>query len=191
MSAALERPMTLDEFLAWEQIQELRWEFDGFAPMAMTGGTSDHSAIQLNIYLAVGGRLRGKPCRVFTADLKVRVAGSIRYPDAFVVCTPVASGTLVVFDPVVIFEVLSPSTASTDVGAKNQEYRDTPSVQRYVMLAQERRQATVFARAGNDWVGHIVTGDAVLEMPEIGISVPLTELYENVAEQPAGGTVGG
>ena len=72
-------------------------------------------------------------------------------------------------DPVVVFEVLSPSTASTDIGAKNEEYRDTPSIQRYVMLAQDRQRATVFARIGDDWVGHIVSGDAILAMPEIGI----------------------
>jgi Uma2 family endonuclease len=153
MSVALQRPMSLDEFLAWEERQELRWEFDGFAPMAVTGGTAAHSAIQLNLYMAVGGRLRGQPCRMYTADLKIRVSGSIRYPDAFVVCSPVLGTTQVVTDPVVVFEVLSPSTASTDIGAKNEEYRDTPSIQRYVMLAQDRQQATVFARVGDDWWG--------------------------------------
>jgi len=99
----------------------------------------------------------------------------------------------VVTDPVVVFEVLSPSTASTDIGVKNQEYRDTPSIQRYVMLSQDDQRATIFARAGDDWVGHIVAGDAILDMPEIGIEVSLAELYEGVsfarsAEQDAGFT---
>jgi Uma2 family endonuclease len=181
MSIALRRPMSLDEFLDWEQTQESRWEFDGFAPVAMTGGTAEHSTIQLNIYLAVGGRLRDRPCRLFTADLKIIASGSIRYPDAFVSCTPLPRGVLVVTDPVVVFEVLSPSTASTDIGAKNEEYRDTPSIQRYVMLAQDRQQATVFERIGGDWVGHIMSGDAVLLMPEIGIEVLLAELYAGVS----------
>ena len=109
MSVALDRPMILDEFLAWEHSQELRWEFDGFAPVAMTGGTAEHSAMQRNLAIEVGGRLRGKRCQFYTADLKVLVAGSIRYPDAFVACTPLPVGTLVVTNPVVIFEVLSPS----------------------------------------------------------------------------------
>jgi Uma2 family endonuclease len=181
MNVALRRPMRLDEFLDWEQTQELRWEFDGFAPVAMTGGTVEHSTIQLNIYLAVGGRLRDRPCRLFTADLKIVAAGSIRHPDAFVSCTPVPLGALVVTDPVVVFEVLSPSTASTDIGVKNEEYRDTPSIQRYVMLAQDRQHATVFERSGGEWVGHIMSGDAVLRMPEIGIEVPLAELYGGVS----------
>ncbi len=123
----------------------------------------------------------GQRCQLYTSDLKIRVAGSIRYPDAFVVCSNVPRGAVVVDDPVVVFEVLSPSTASTDIGAKNAEYRDTPSIERYVILVQDRQQATVFARVGSDWVGHIVSGDAVLEMPEIGITVPLAELYEGVS----------
>jgi Uma2 family endonuclease len=181
MSIALHQPMTLEAFLAWEEQQELRWEFDGLQPVATTGGTSEHSAIQRNLYTAVGGRLRGKRCQMYTANLKMSVAGSIRYPDAFVVCSPVPRGTLVVTDPVVVFEVLSPSTASTDMVVKNEEYRDTPSIQRYVMLAQDRQFATVFERIGDDWVGHIVSGGAILAMPEIGIEVPLAELYEGIS----------
>jgi Uma2 family endonuclease len=87
------------------------------------------------------------------------------------------------------FEVLSPSTASTDIGAKNEEYRDTPSIQRYVILTQDRQQATVFARVGDDWIGHIVSGDAVLDMPEIDVSVPLAELYDGVSFEPQGAMV--
>lgn len=117
---------------------------------------------------------------MFTADLKVQVAGLIRHPDGFVVCSPVSGSTFVVTDPVGVFEILSPSTATTDIGTKNQEYRDTPSIQRYVMLAQDRQLATVFERVGDDWVGHIMSGDDVLRMPEIGIEVPLAELYEGV-----------
>ena len=59
------------------------------------------------------------------------------------------------------------------------------------MLAQDRAQATVFARQGGDWVGHLVAPHAVLEMPEIGISVPLVELYEGVSLPPAGAAVSG
>ena len=130
--------------------------------------------------MALGNRLRGKPCQAHGSELKIAVAGSIRYPDAFVVCSTIPRGTTVVTDPVVVFEVLSPSTSTTDRIVKNQEYRDTPSIQRYVMLEQDRQAATVFARAGDDWVGHVVSGDAVLAMPEIGIELPLAELYEGV-----------
>jgi Uma2 family endonuclease len=92
----------------------------------------------------------------------------------------VAHGATVVNDPAVVFEILSPSTAMVDRIVKNQEYRDTPSTRRYVMLEQDQQAATIFARAGDDWVGHVVSGDVVLDMPEIGIAVPLAELYEGV-----------
>ncbi|MBS0640343.1 MAG: hypothetical protein JSS43_10750, partial [Proteobacteria bacterium] len=75
---------------------------------------------------------------------------------------------------------------------KNQEYRDTPSIRHYVMLMQDRPQATVFARVGDDWIGHILSADSVLAMPEIGIDVSLAEFYEGVAfaETPASDTAG-
>lgn len=184
MSWALPKPMTLEAFLEWEERQESRYEFDGFAPLAMTGGSLEHSAIERNLITALTVRLRGGPYQVFTSNLKIRAANSIRYPDAFVVCSQQAPRTRVVSDPVAVFEILSPSTANTDVGAKNQEYRDTPSIRRYVILHQDRRHATVFERSGGDWVGHIFIGDAVLAMPELNIELPLAEIYESV-EFPA------
>lgn len=188
MSVALRKPLSLQAFLDWEERQEPRWEFDGFEPVAMTGGTSTHAAIQRNIVGLLWSRLRGRPCQAYGSDLKIQVSGSIRYPDALVVCTAVPPDATVVTDPVVVFEVLSPSTASIDVGAKNQEYRDTPSIRRYVMLMQDRPQATVFARHGCDWIGHILSADAILAMPEIGVEVPLSEFYEGVTftDAPAG-----
>jgi len=180
MNFAMRKPMTLDEFLAWESKQELRHEFDGDQPVAMTGGTAAHSAIQANLAIAIGGRLRGKPCRFYGSDLKIEVAGHIRYPDGFVVCSPVTNDATVVRDPVVIFEVLSPSTSSTDRITKNREYEATPPVKRYVILEQDRAAATVFARSSGDWIGHVLTDNAVLSMPEIGIELPLAELYEGL-----------
>jgi Uma2 family endonuclease len=118
---------------------------------------------------------------VLGSHVKIAVAGSIRYPDALVVCSPMARGATVITDPVVVFEVLSPSTASVDHIVKNQEYRDTPSIRRYVMLEQDRRGATIFSRDGDDWVGHVLAGDVALALPEIGIEMPLAELYEGVA----------
>lgn len=172
--------MTLDEFLAWERGQELRYEFDGIRPVATTGGTVEHSEIATNLVRALGDRLCGQRCRAFRGDLKIIVAGRIRYPNAMVTCSPVPRGTDIVPEPVVVFEVLSASTAVTDRVEKNEEYRLTPSIRRYVMLEQTRRAATVFARAGDDWAGHVLTADAVLAMPEIGVELPFAELYAGV-----------
>lgn len=180
MSVAMRLPMTRGEFLAWEERQEFRYEFDGWRPVAMTGGTAAHSAIQNNLHMAVGVRLRGSPCRFYGSDLKVETAQGFRYPDGFVVCGSVAGNAIVVRDPVVIFAVLSDSTARTDLVTKNQEYAAIASVRRYVVLAQESMAGTMFERIGDDWVGHLLNPASVLRMPEIGIELALAGLYEGV-----------
>ena len=89
MSQLQLKPMTAAEFLAWETKQELRWEFDGFQPVAMTGGTVAHSIIQGNLITVLNNRLRGKPCRPYRPDLKVEIGSKYRYPDAFGSCSRV------------------------------------------------------------------------------------------------------
>lgn len=180
MSVAQVHRMTLAEFLAWEECQETKYEFDGFEPVAMVGVSWAHSTIQANIMAALVNRLRGKPCRPHGSDLKIEVVGRIRYPDAFVVCTPVANNDKIVTDPVVIFEILSDGSDRRDRITKNEEYRLTPSVQRYVMLEQDEPAATVFAREGERWVGTLLKGEATLSMPEIGIEILLAEFYEGL-----------
>jgi Uma2 family endonuclease len=180
MNVALRKPMTLEQFLAWEERQELRYEFDGFQPVAMTGGTFAHSSIQRNLLTALTTRLRGKPCQPQGSHMKVQVAGHIRYPDAFVVCNPVPPRATVVTEPVVVFEILSPSTQEDDLITKNAEYRATPSVQRYIVLQQNFAGAMAFRRSGEEWVSDLVPADSILRLPEIGIEIPLPEIYEGV-----------
>ena len=180
MNLAARKPMSLEDFLAWEERQESRHEFDGFQPVAMTGGTLAHATIQSNLAISIGGRLRGTPCRFLGSDIKVLTATTSRYPDGLVTCTGGANDSTVAPEPVVIFEVLSRSTASTDHITKNREYASIPSVRRYVMLEQERIGATVFFRSGSEWIGHVLAEDTTLAMPEIGIDLPLTELYEGL-----------
>jgi len=181
MNLAVRKPMTLAEFLAWEERQEQRYEFDGTGPVAMTGGTAGHATLQANLAVALVGRLRGKPCKFYGSDLKIQVAGDhIRYPDGMVVCSPVARNAKVVGDPVVIFEVLSPSTTRNDRIVKAREYQATPSVQRYVMLEQDSIDATVHVRSQDGWSVLVLKQDDVLSMPEIGVTLPLAELYEGL-----------
>ena len=181
MNLALRKPMTLAEFLEWEEGQPLRYEFDGFGPVAMTGGTYGHSTIQRNLAFALTGRLRGKPCQFQGSDLKIQVGdGHIRYPDGMVVCSPVDRTATVVHEPVVVFEVLSPSTAAKDRIVKAREYQATPSIRRYVMLEQDSVGATVYARSGETWTHEILVADSILALPEIGVSLPLAELYEGI-----------
>src|SRR5208283_2195326 len=181
MNLALRKPMTLAEFLEWEERQPMRYEFDGVGPVAMTGGTAGHADVQRNLAIAVGGRLRGKSCRFYGSDLKFQVAeGHVRYPDGMVVCSPVDRTATVIYDPVIVFEVLSPSTTRDDRIVKAREYQATPSVQRYVMLEQDGASATVYARSGETRTREILIADSILALPEIGVELPLAELYEGV-----------
>jgi len=103
MSVALKEPMTLEAFLDWESRQEFKHEFDGFGPVGTVGVTVAHSAIQANLFGLPVARQRGHRCRAHGSDLKIEVVGRIRYPDAFIVCSPIAAGDTVIRDPVVVF----------------------------------------------------------------------------------------
>jgi Uma2 family endonuclease len=172
--------MTVADFLAWEERQEYRWEFDGFQPVAMTGGTRAHEIIGTNVVVALQNRLAGRRCRAFGANLKIEVAGRIRCPDAFVTCTPGPAKQTVVTDPVVVFEVLSDSTSRTDRISKLREYGATPSIQRYVILEQDAIAAMVFVRKGGDLVAEALTSADTLRMPEIDVEGPMAQFYEGI-----------
>ena len=132
--------------------------------------------------------MRGKPCRFYGSDLKIQVADNQHpLPGRNGRLSPVAPNATVVRDPVVIFEVLSPSTAAKDRIVKAREYQATPSVKRYVMLEQDRIGATVHVRAQDGWSVLVLKDDDTLVMPEIGLAIPLAEFYEGLAfeAQPA------
>jgi Uma2 family endonuclease len=172
--------MTLAQFLAWEERQELRYEFDGFEPIAITGGTIAHDQITFDLRSALAARLKGTPCRPLGPNVKIITDGRARYPDAIVVCRPVSPTATIASDPVIVFEVLSEGSSETDLIDKNREYRATPSIQRYVVLQQTHKAAIVFVRRVEGWLSEIASGDdARLNLPEIGIAVPLQEVYAN------------
>ncbi len=180
MSQHADKPWTLEEFLAWEERQPLRYEFDGIRVIAMTGGTAAHAAIQGNLAAALVPRLRRGQCRFIGNDLKIEVNGRIRYPDGFITCAPLAPRDTVAKEPVVVFEVMSVSTARTDRITKLREYQATPSIGRYVLLEQDFIGATVIARSGADWTIRTLTEGDTLHLPEAGTEVPLDELYEGI-----------
>lgn len=178
MSASL-RPLLLDEFLAWERGQPLRYEFDGTQPVAMTGRTIAADRVARRLLAALDARRR-PPCEAFGENVKVLPAGRVRYPDVKVAC-----GTFDPADdhvlPVVIFEILSPSTELTDRRVKPAEYATIPALRAYLLLAQDRPHVTVLRRDDN-WRPETIEGaDAVLALPEIDVTLPLGALYPQVA----------
>jgi len=184
MNIALRQPlMTRDQFLDWVQAQEGRYEFDGFRPVAMTGGTNNHSLTCQNIYFALRTRLRGTRCDVLGPDAGVATVGdAVRYPDALVTCTKSPGTALLVPGVVTVFEVLSPNSGRPDRIDKLREYRAVPSIRRYVILEHLGVGLTAFSRTEGevDWTATALTADDTLEMPELGIAVPVLEFYEGL-----------
>ena len=169
------KPLSLEEFLDWERSQPLRYEFDGIQPIGMTGGTPLHGLIIARLITAAGTRLK-QPCEVYASEVKVITDKSARYPDLTILCsTP--DGTVDWIEPTVIFEVLSPSTTPTDRRVKPVEYRSVSSVMVYVIAAQDKADVTVLRRASG-WTEEVLVGkDAILALPEVGITIPLSEIY--------------
>lgn len=194
MSQTRRKPMSPAEFLDWEARQETKWEFDGFEPVAMAGGSAAHAALQRNVITALANRLRGKPCQPYGPDLRVPTADStrFRYPDALVTCKPLSADAVEAPEPTALFEVLSPSTEKEDRGPKLEEYLALPSLRRYVILRTDRAHATVYERSAEGWLLRFEHGPgAALTLPEVGITVlPLDELYLDVPMPTAGDGIG-
>ncbi|MFZ2006851.1 MAG: Uma2 family endonuclease [Stellaceae bacterium] len=111
--------MSLDEFLAWEREQPERYEFDGLVARMMTGGSLDHSTIASNLWTTLREKLRGTGCMPFRGDAKVVANRNVRYPDLSITCSPTSGSDDIVPAPVVIVEILSPSSEREDRGRKN------------------------------------------------------------------------
>jgi Uma2 family endonuclease len=184
MSTALRKPrMTREEFFDWAQAQDIRYEFDGFEPVAMTGGTANHSLITQNVLVALRTRLRGSDCRPMGPDAGVAtVDGAVRYPDALVTCAKFRGDAQTLPGVVVVFEVLSPTSGRTDRIIKLREYRAVGTIRSYVILEHSSVGLTVFTRQGEDkeWTARALTSEDTLQLPEIGIEIPVVELYEDV-----------
>jgi Uma2 family endonuclease len=178
LGAAFE-PMTLADFLAWQEGQQERFEFDGCRPRSMADVTDRHDVIGNNLRALLLERLRGKRCRVSGPTLKIEVAGRIRCPAAYIHCERVSPSETVIRNPKVIFEILGPSSLGQEWAARLQEYQATESISRCFVIACDQVAASVFARAGRLWtVCDLANGD-FLAMPEIGIEVPLAEIYRD------------
>ena len=184
MNVAVRQPsMTRDQFFDWAQAQEKRYEFDGLQPVAMTGGTANHSRICQNIWFALRTRLDGTGCEALGPDAGLATVGdAVRYPDALVTCTKFAGSSRLIPGVVVVFEVINPTSGRTDRIDKLPEYRAVPSIRRYLILEHLDVGLTVFSRDDGtaDWTATTLTGDKTLDMPELGIAVPVQEFYKGV-----------
>jgi len=149
MSVASARKIwTIDEFVAWEEEQPGRHECLFGRARAMVGGTLDHHQITLNLGAALKERLRGRGCRAFVEGAKLRTDEAVTYPDVVATCAPVDGRDRALTDAALVVEVLSPSTAGIDHGAKWLIYQKLPSLAAYLLVEQDARRVHLYTRAG-------------------------------------------
>jgi Uma2 family endonuclease len=173
--------LTLDAFLDWERQQELAHEFDGVRVIPMNGGTIAHYLIAANLLRLLWPKLDASRHRVVPAGVKVVWGGRVRYPDLVVAARFDDTAVDIVPEPVVVVEVISPTSYARDTVTKNREYCANPSIQQYVVIEQDAIAATVWLRRGDDWVGTLIDADAILDFPVLGVSVALRDVYEGVS----------
>lgn len=175
--------MSGEEYLAWEARQERKHELVRGVVKLMAGASVAHNVIAGNIFASLHQRLRGKPCRAFSSDLKVRTdANSYRYPDVTVDCGTPNPQDLFADQPTILFEVLSPSTEWLDEADKLAEYQALASVSQIVVVSQRRAFARMWTRAGDGWATHDVEGmDAEIALPRLGFGLQLAEIYDGVS----------
>jgi Uma2 family endonuclease len=177
--------MTYAEYLAAEAASELRHEFLGGEVWAMAGGTPEHAALAAALISQLSAAVRGKPCRVFTSDLRVRIAatGLSTYPDVSVVCGSLeitAEDPDAAANPILVAEVLSDATEAYDRGAKAAHYRRLPSLQEYILISQAEPLVEVYRRVEPArW--ELIEGRPGdrLELRSLGVSLDVAGLYAN------------
>jgi Uma2 family endonuclease len=179
MAKARPHPWTIEDFLAFEAEEPERYEFvDGIVRM-MTGASAAHSAIKLNIALALRVALGSGTCRVDVDDLKVVTESAVMYPDVLVTCRPLAPEDDRLSDPTVVVEVLSPTTERHDRIAKWRQYQTIAALKHFVLVAQSERRVEVYSRTESGWefISVEPPEDAVM-LNAVGATLSLEAMYD-------------
>jgi len=177
--------LTIEEYLAGEMSSPVKHEYVGGAIYAMAGGTNNHNAIATNALVSLGTQLRGKACRPFNSDTKVRIQlpthTRLYYPDAMVVCHQNKRQADFQDSPAIILEVISESTRRIDEQEKLEAYLTISSLTAYVLLEQDRPKATIWRRAEQGFIQETVLGlESVIVLDAIGVQLPFADVYEAI-----------
>jgi Uma2 family endonuclease len=182
--------LTEQQYLEIERAAEFKHEFLDGEMIAMSGATLRHSDIASNVLAELRGRLRGSQCKAFNADLRVRASERLcSYPDVSVICgKPALAGENqdILLNPIVIFEVLSPTTEKYDRGLKFQLYRTNESLREYILVSQGSVRVEHYVRQdATTWtLRDYVSMNDELKMDSIGASLPLHRIYDGVELEP-------
>lgn len=185
MLATLQHPhLTPQEYLDWESLQGIRYEYIDGEVYAMTGGTLPHSEIAVNLTTLLKNHLTGKGCRVLGSDAKVGITenGPFLYADVSVTCDP-RDRTALKFAryPSLIAEVLSPSTEAYDRGRKFAQYRRLESLKEYVLISGEGISVEVFRlNEKGKWELTPYTQGEEIHFTSIDLQFPIEQLYADI-----------
>ncbi len=152
--------------------------------LAMAGGTPDHAGLAATVTALLNRQLEGKKCRVYSADLRVRVVatGFAGYPDVTVVCNQLerdVEDPNTATNPAVVVEILSPSTEHYDRGEKLRQYQQMPSLFHIVLVAHDEKRIDVWSRGDDGWrVATANVGErAVLD--GVGCALDVDDVYRD------------
>ena len=175
--------VSLEDYLAGEEHSDIKHEYVAGEVFAMAGASEEHVTIALNLAALLRAHVRGGPCRVYIADMKLRVetADSVFYPDIFVTCAAADSTErLLKREPTLIVEVLSESTEAYDRGAKFAHYRGLESLREYVLIDSRRRAIEVFRRQDSGWLLCPLAPDEPLVLESLDFTCGQDAVYEDV-----------
>lgn len=176
---------TYAEYLAHEEASNVKHEYLDGEIYAMAGGSPEHAELAVAVASSLRAQLEGKPCRVFSSDLRIRVAptGLTTYPDVSVVWGPLErdhEGRETILNPTVLVEVLSDSTERYDRGEKFEHYKQIPSFKEYVLVSQKAALVEVFRRHGDSWSRLEAKAGERLVLQSIQCELNVDELYRGV-----------
>ncbi len=192
MSSQPKHLYSLEEYFALELESEEKYEYFNGEVFCMSGVSPNYAQIESNLNLALRLALRERNCRVFPANLRIKVpaAPPYRYPDLTVLCeTPVyeeIGGIETLINPALIIEVLSPSTEAFDRGDKFTYYKSVPSFGEYLLVAQHRPHVTHYVKqTGGKWEYEEANDTAAdLYLPSVDCTLALDEVYRDVEFNP-------
>lgn len=188
MPSTAGRRLSYAEYLAIEQASDVKHEYCEGHVVAMAGGTPEHALLKTNLTVLVGSALRGRPCRAFDADLRVRVPATTlaTYPDLTVICGPLvrdAEDRDAATNPTLLVEVLSPSTAGYDRGEKLDHYGRIPTLREVVLVDSARMHVDVYRRLGDAaWERHGYEPGERVPLASLELTLEVDAIYEGWAE---------
>ncbi len=169
----------VDEYLAGEQLSEIKHELIYGVVYAMSGVSIYHECLFRNLYLRIGHHLRDSPCTLYSSDMKLRVDDHFFYPDLIVTCEDRDQHDYYRDSPVIIVEILSPTTHRHDRTTKREHYVTIPTLLNYVLVEQDRTEVIVLQRH-TGWRTDRYGPEDQVRLGGIALTLPVADIYHRV-----------